>query len=176
MGFLDNYKITSTEIAQNKVQSAPDTLTGTPQDNKRVFDKLAELIASKYNSMLNQISLQMYPVGAIYISTSSVNPSTYLGGTWASFGQGRTLVGVDTTDTAFNTVQKTGGAKTHKLTIDEMPSHVHKYNAEIVGGAGTARGVISGSNLSYSTAATGGDGEHNNLQPYITTYMWRRTE
>lgn len=90
MGFLDNYKITSTEIAQNKVQSAPDTLTGTPQDNKRVFDKLAELIASKYNSMLNQISLQMYPVGAIYISTSSVNPSTYLGGTWDSFGQGRT--------------------------------------------------------------------------------------
>lgn len=175
MGFLDNYKITSAEIAQNEVQSAPDTLTGTPQDNKRVFDKLAELIASKYNSMLNQISLQMYPVGAIYISTSSVNPSTYLGGTWASFGQGRTLVGVDPSDTDFNASNKTGGAKTHKLTIAEMPSHVHKYNAELVGSSGTARTVISGGNLGYSTSNAGGDGEHNNLQPYITTYMWRRT-
>lgn len=175
MGFLDNYKITSAEIAQNKVQSAPDTLTGTAQDNKKVFDKLAELITSKYNSMLNQISLQMYPVGAIYISTSSVNPSTYLGGTWASFGQGRTLVGVDTTDTDFSAPQKTGGAKTHKLTIAEMPSHTHKYNAELVGNFGTARAVISGSSLRYATANTGGDQPHNNMPPYVTVYMWKRT-
>ena len=55
MGFLDSYKITGTEIAQNKVQSAPDTLTGTAQDNKKVFDKLAELIASKVNNAIEKI-------------------------------------------------------------------------------------------------------------------------
>lgn len=79
----------------------------------------------------------IYPVGAIMPTTSNVNPGTYLTGTtWESFGAGKTLVGVDTADNDFNTVAKTGGAKTvsgqhnhstmsHKLTLSEIPSHDH---------------------------------------------------
>ena len=81
-----------------------------------------------------------YPVGSIYISVKNTNPSTLFGGTWVAFGTGRTLVGVDTNQSAFNTVEKTGGSNAvsytpsgtvnpHQLTINEMPSHTHTINA-----------------------------------------------
>ena len=64
-----------------------------------------------------------WPIGSIYISVVNTNPSQWFGGVWESFGSGRVLVGVDTSQTEFNTVLKTGGEKTHKLTINEMPKH-----------------------------------------------------
>lgn len=82
------------------------------------------------------------PVGTIRMSTSNVNPATYLGfGTWTLWGAGKVPVGVDTTDTDFDTVEETGGTKSqnytpagsnsggsvqsHTLTISEIPSHNH---------------------------------------------------
>ena len=56
------------------------------------------------------------PVGAIFTTVDVTNPATVLGyGTWSQFGQGRVLVGVDVTDTDFDTVQETGGAKVRAL-------------------------------------------------------------
>jgi len=52
-----------------------------------------------------------YPVGSIYLSVNTTNPSKWFGGTWEQIAKGRTLVGVDTNDTDFNTVKKTGGSK-----------------------------------------------------------------
>lgn len=72
-----------------------------------------------------EILNMVYPVGAIYMSTSSANPSTFIGGTWQRYAQGRTIVGVSENETEFNYVGKTGGAKTHTLTNEEMPSHSH---------------------------------------------------
>lgn len=77
-----------------------------------------------------------YPVGSIYLSVNNTNPTRWFGGTWELIAQGRTLVGVDTSDADFNTVKKTGGSKTvsytpsgtvnsHTLTVDEIPSHRH---------------------------------------------------
>lgn len=66
-----------------------------------------------------------YPIGSIYLSVKSTNPSTYLGGTWVLQSKGRTLVGVDTTDDDFKTVKKTGGSKTVTLTEAQMPKHNH---------------------------------------------------
>ncbi len=126
----------------------------------------------------------IYPVGSIYISTVSTNPGTLFGvGTWTAFGAGRTLVGLDSGDSDFNTVEKTGGAKTHTLTVAEMPSHEH------INGAGTAtvhQYVLAGGNSNWpfgggtvaqqrELEAVGGGGAHNNLQPYIVTYFWKRT-
>lgn len=83
----------------------------------------------------------IYPVGAIMPTTSNVNPGTYLTGTtWESFGAGKTLVGVDTADTDFNSAAKTGGAKTvsgqhnhstmsHTLTTNEIPNHRHNVES-----------------------------------------------
>ena len=128
------------------------------------------------STILNSI----YPVGTIYTSVSSVNPSTFFGGTWVAFGSGRTLIGVDTSDTDFNSVEKTGGEKTHTLTIDEMPSHNHnklKLRWSTSAGANAvygSNGSGSGSDRD-SESFEGGDQPHNILQPYITVYFWKRT-
>jgi hypothetical protein len=142
----------------------------------------------------------LYPVGSVYISTDSVNPGDKFGGTWAAYGSGRTLVGVNTSDVEFNAVGKTGGAKTHTLTTAEMPSHTHTQNAHnhtwslganvvanaigttssgFVAGYNSGKGGLGPTSIQPSTATnqnTGGGGAHNNLQPYITVYMWQRTD
>ena len=69
-----------------------------------------------------------YPVGSIYTSVVATNPATLLGvGTWAAFGAGKVMIGIDSGDTDFDTVEETGGAKTdsHTLTTSEIPSHTH---------------------------------------------------
>lgn len=118
------------------------------------------------------------PIGSIYISVINQNPSNYFGGTWEQFANGRTLVGVDTSQTEFNSVEKTGGEKNHKLSVAEMPSHNH--NAYLYGGnLASAAGRLlfetaAGQEFYNSIKSTGGDQPHNNLQPYITVYMWKR--
>ena len=150
--------------------------------------------------------LEAYPVGAIYMSVSSTSPASLFGGTWEAFGQGRVLVGVDTSDNEFNTVEKEGGAKTHTLTWGQMPSHSHTIHNDGVhhheihrwwqqtGLDGPWRAPYSGWGFRASTGTSGaigayarsagshshgmdnagGGNPHNNLQPYITVYMWKR--
>lgn len=151
------------------------------------------------NTTSGNIFLKSYPVGSIYISTSSENPGNIYGGTWEEYGKGRTLVGVDSSDSDFSTVEKLGGEKSHTLTIDEMPSHNHvermfldQSGYSSVKPAGYAYYIYSTqssnvitwtntklSNVNYwkigDTEDKGGSQAHNNLQPYITTYMWKRT-
>lgn len=129
----------------------------------------------------------VYPVGSIYMSVNNVSPQSFVGGTWSAWGTGRVPVAVDTGQTEFNTVEKTGGAKTHTLTVDQMPKHTH--SAISTAGSGStyvepttnvASWTVSGAavgnytNFGY-TGAVGGGQAHNNLQPYITCYMWKRT-
>lgn len=123
---------------------------------------------------MRTISVQAFPVGSIFISVVATNPATTLGyGTWTAFGAGRTLVGFDSGQTEFDTVEETGGAKTHTLTIAEMPAHTHDANN--FGGASGAWGVTAGASYGTVSGSTGGGGSHNNLQPYIVTYFWKRT-
>lgn len=127
------------------------------------------------------IFLASHPVGSLFETTVSTNPGTLYGGTWAAWGGGRTPVGVNTADTSFNTVEKTGGAKTHTLTVQEIPNHDHDLNAVNEGVDNPNGGYHPGwtFNKQYTaqvmSASTGGGQAHNNLQPYITCYMWKRT-
>ena len=122
---------------------------------------------------------KIYPVGSIYTNAAvDTNPATLLGfGTWAAFGSGKVLVGVDADDSDFNEVQKTGGAKTHTLTTNEMPAHVHSGVPQIgsVYKFQITESEVNKTADTKSTASAGGGAAHNNLQPYITVYMWRRT-
>ncbi len=124
-----------------------------------------------------------YPVGAIFTTTTAYANSAAVvaavgGTTWTAFGAGKVLVGVDGSDSDFNTVEETGGAKTHTLTTSEMPAHTHSYDKQV-----TSTDAISihdivrttGGNTGATTGSTGGGTAHNNLQPYITVYMWKRT-
>ena len=129
----------------------------------------------------------IYPVGAIYTAITSGSPATVFGGTWVSFGQGRVMVGHDDAaepDTDFvagstdGSAVLVGGAKTHTLLIEEMPSHTHTINGienpSGSGANGSSDGASSFTN-SLTTNATGGGVAHNNLQPYVVVYMWKRT-
>ncbi|MDE6952734.1 MAG: hypothetical protein K2P09_02865 [Erysipelotrichales bacterium] len=72
---------------------------------------------------------QLYRIGDCLISVNAENPSKNFGGKWELLCPGRTLVCVDTSQSEFNTVKKTGGAKTHVLTTAQIPSHTHTQNA-----------------------------------------------
>ena len=175
----------------------------------------------------------LYPVGCIYMTTKPTNPGSLFGGTWTAWGSGRVPVGVNTSDTNFNTVEKTGGASTVALSVSNMPSHYHtvnshnhsipklsgtaasngahthnvtfKYNSDAPTTGNSARMTSGGSkttalnsdvsdiksagahthsistntgttgNSSPNTNSQGSGSAHNNLQPYITCYMWKRT-
>lgn len=124
----------------------------------------------------------VYPVGSIYTNASnSANPATLLGfGTWEAFGAGRVMVGKASSGT-FQTAGATGGAETHTLAISEMPSHQHKFLLKDGGGTQTSgidyvTGISTGGMFGGGYAEyVGGGNSHNNLQPYIVVYMWKRT-
>ena len=164
--------------------------SGIIQDNLE-SDSSTSALSAKQGKVLDEkiddIFDKVYPIGSIYMSVNSTNPSSLFGGTWVAWGTGRVPVGINTSDTNFNTVEKTGGEKTHTLTVNEMPSHKHKadgttpaisyYHAET---SGDGFVVTSGSSstsryLIKKRDETGGGQAHNNLQPYITCYMWKRT-
>ncbi|WP_279001772.1 phage baseplate protein [Thomasclavelia cocleata] len=157
-----------------------NSTTWNKKFNMVALDQITELknAFNSVTSLTKQLFLLMHPVGCIYMSTSSVSPQTTFGGTWIRWGNGRVPVGVNTSDSDFNTVEKTGGEKKHTLTINEMPAHSHE-DAKARGLQNTATGsakygfIMDGSYS--STAYTGGNESHNNLQPYITCYMWKRT-
>ena len=84
------------------------------------------------NAAFGLINL-LYPVGSIYMSVNNINPGTYLSGTtWEAWGSGRVPVGVNANDTDFETVEQTGGEKTHTLTASEMPVHTHTFTGTAV--------------------------------------------
>mgnify|MGYP002558233212 CR=1 FL=1 len=84
--------------------------------------------------------------------------------------RGKVTVGKDSTDTDFNTLGKTGGEKTHTLTVSEMPKHSHNFQFDQTEGSNVTA-VKTGVNNAYAkaTSETGGNQPHNNLQPYLVT-------
>ena len=121
--------------------------------------------------------LDIFRVGRIIFTEDSTNPGTYYGGTWVAWGKGRVPVGVDPTDSDFNAAGKTVGAKTHTLVIGELPRHNHIIPMNNTTGFEVAHsaGALSGGEPEISTQYAGSNGAHNNLQPSIAVYMWKRT-
>jgi microcystin-dependent protein len=230
-------------VSGNNLINCTRGVEGTAQAHSAgavVNQILTSSMWNEFSQYVQDVGLVMYPVGSIYTSVVNTNPNTFFGGTWVSFATGRTLVGVDTGQSEFNTVEKTGGAKTHTLTTSQMPSHTHTQNSHNhtqnshnhtqnahthtqnahshpVGGSGGTFFLVNGSGTNgpaevpvpgpaYSLSTpqnatatnqnttatnqattatnqattatnqnTGGGAAHNNLQPYITVYMWKRT-
>ena len=241
--------------AQSKVlygNSAPSDSTGSNGDM---------YVALESGDFKKDIVDLIYPVGSIYISMNSTNPSTLFGGTWEAFGQGRVLIGAGTgndgnTSLSFpagftggeykhyltkseipshthsfsgttsansrghtHTYTKANGVNGHTLTIAEIPSHEHainysqtvsqsgwpsgsayympwnpNYNTGYIKATATGGGGSHNHGLSTSSATSGsesqnhthtfsgttnqntdGGASHNNIQPYIGVYMWKRT-
>lgn len=143
-------------------------------DNADILDKLWEIV---------------YPVGAIYMSASAVSPQDLFGGTWVKI-EDRFLLSAGDSYVAGDM----GGAATHTLTVDEIPSHDgHLYSNTNSTIGGTAGYYLASSTLtSYGSYGRGwsihdgneahpagfnkgGGAAHNNMPPYLVVYMWERT-
>lgn len=165
---------------QNDLTVIKEDISQLQTETTQLNDDVTMLMGAftSVTDLTKQLFLLMHRVGDIIFSTSDENPSTIYGGTWVAWGKGQVPVGVDTSDSDFNTVEKTGGEKEHTLTVDEMPSHKHDFGQQF---ATTSN--LSGEYGYYMIAGTqtdvikntGGNQPHNNLQPYITCYMWKRT-
>ena len=129
--------------------------------------------------LVRKVLDRIQPVGSLYFSTTDTSPASLFGGTWERYAQGRVMVSASDTDTDF-TVGKTGGEKTHRLTVDELASHTHDILVTEGTNSAYAGKVKAGRrNDSYvamaQTESAGGNRPHNNLQPYVAVYIWRRT-
>lgn len=138
--------------------------------------------AETFNAMQNKLLDSIYPIGSIIIKDDTTDYSSYLGFSWEKVFAGVTLVGLDTSQTEFNTIGKKGGEKTHTLTVSEMPSHKHQIyvNRDTgVTGPGSyypATQVTTPSNYVDNNICeyAGGNQPHNILQPYQVVAYWKR--
>ena len=172
------------KLYTNKGQISPDNVY--VGDTEPTDSSVKCWISPSGKIDLSSLWDQIYPVGSIYITANATNPSVLFGGTWEQL-KGKFLVGVDSSDTDFETSGKTGGEKTHTLTVDEMPSHNHTlYGSPYGSGDWVEGGVqrvkydvnLKTASNTYTLAQpvwdTGGNQAHNNLPPYMTVYMWKR--
>ena len=133
----------------------------------------------------NNIIDLIYPIGSIYLT---FNQSPPIFGTWELLEEGKFLQSTTTSSGS------TGGSTTHThktanhvLTVDEMPSHTHPlkgYGRDLGSGSTGWRYGGGGTQITDDTMlSTGGGKAHNhgntgsanNLPPYITCYMYKRT-
>ena len=116
----------------SKANIQSPTFTGTPAAPTATFGTNTTQLAT--TQFVQAAISAAYPVGSIYISTIATNPATTFGfGTWVEFGAGKVLVGQDTGETAFDTLEETGGSKDAVVV-----SHTHTTAA-----AGAATGAIN---------------------------------
>lgn len=134
------------------------------------------------NALTKEIIIDMiYPVGSLYISVSSISPTSLFGfGIWQQI----TDVFLLAAGNVYNNGD-VGGEATHVLTEDEMPSHSHTYKRHAFNNSDTdpetgddVYGVTNKTLSAHagSTSAVGGGQAHNNMPPYLAVNVWKRVE
>ena len=208
---------TSANNASSSASSASASATSASNSASTATTKASEASTSAnqakgYRDETQQLSeqfnpasilLSVYPVGSIYMSVNSTDPSSLFGGGWTRL-KDRFLLAAGDSYAAGNT----GGEASHKLTLSEMPSHSHTkgsmriqgyvkgimfgYTEEVNGpfsisgkygeawkkGSGNdSRTITFDTNTggwSGFTSSEGGGSAHNNMPPYLTVYVWKR--
>jgi hypothetical protein len=127
----------------------------------------------------------LYPVGIVLTFGVSTNPNTLFGfGTWTAIA-GKVIVGINSGDTEFDTLDETGGAKTVTLTSAQSGLVAHSHTAPGYAGVGAVTthfsnnttDVTPSSTIDSTNACSAANAaeSHTNLQPYIVKYVWQRT-
>ena len=198
---LNDNKAPKTSPAFSGTPTAPTPGVDTNNTQLATCGFVRNAIA-KYAPMLDTMK-KIYPVGSIYMSTVSTNPATLFGfGTWEAMPAGRVLLaqGKSSWGTTYN-AGSTGGEATHQLTVGELPAHNHSASTNTTGshahtytwrnyqgwaGSKSATKVWEDTATNNTGSAgdhshtvtinnTGSNQAHNNLQPYISVYIWKRT-
>lgn len=161
-----------------------------------VEDGSIYVLQSQFEDIQKKVS-NLYPIGSIYLSMISTNPSEYFGGTWTRIAKGRVLIGVNENDKDFSDANKSGGNKTHTQTLNELANHRH-YTTRVGNGEddtfeGSTTNSISSQNyvnqdyINYvlgsltgeptvhRTSATGNTQPMDIMNPYLSCYIWQRT-
>lgn len=79
---------------------------------------------SNPQTQIDNIWEKIYPVGSIYMSTSTTSPATLFGGTWEQIHDRFLLSSSDSYP-----LGGIGGEANHTLSVNEMPSHNHSQNS-----------------------------------------------
>ena len=195
-----NSKADANNAALTGTPTAPTASAGT--DSTQL--STTAFVKDAIDTAVAAAKAALFPVGTIYTQAGvSTNPATLLGfGTWTAFGTGRTLVGIDGSNTAFDTLEETGGSAdaivvshTHTATstvTDSGHFHLSAQGTEHpqYGSTGTANGAdglrsgdphgktetkTTGITVATTNSTEGSSGTNANLQPYIVVYMWKRT-
>lgn len=134
------------------------TSLATNSDEYAASSKLTNSLSNE----LKNLGQKLFPKGSIFLTTENINPGTFLGGTWVAWGSGRVPVGINTSDTNFNTPEKTGGASTHNHTVNShnhtTPSHRHAFTIGWYDWYASAAGITaySSSKAKFQTASNSG--------------------
>lgn len=156
------------------------------------------------NTSENAIFDRIYPVGSIYMSVNSTNPSELFGGTWSAWGQGRVPVGIGSNGTTnYTTPDTTGGSTSHRHDWriglhwwyggacgenvgNSTGAYVYSDNRydgwgrELSGKSCPVNSAIYNNSSTVSATPSGKYSQGNTsatstMQPYVTCYMWKRT-
>ena len=134
----------------------------------------------------------IFPVGSIVqYASASIDPNTLIGGTWERI-QGRFLFAADSS----HAIGTTGGSETVALTTNQMPRHNHfvismnkgvtspdyqhtvaRYDRENTSWDDCHYQLNGNSNDANGgkSSFTGSGAAHDNMPPYLTVYIWKRT-
>lgn len=93
----------------------------------------------------------VYPIGAIYMSTSNADPAVIFGGEWERI-KSKFLFAAE--DTGTYRAGQSGGEINHTLTTNEMPSHTHTFTGQEVTSGGPSNNTSGGP----SNNTSGGSG------------------
>lgn len=123
-------------------------------------------------------ALDIYPVGAIFVSTSAVSPAAVFGGTWKLLNDVFLLAG---SKKSFPYGSK-GGTKEVTLTASQMPMHAHQFSrtpivsVELTAGGNyyAEQSTAVGKLVAQNTETAGGGKAHTNMPPYLAVYAWER--
>ena len=161
---------------KDEINAVKDEINAVKDETKTEINAVKDAI--------NDVTRHTTHVGQIILSTTlntAAKVKNIYGGNWEPFGAGKVLIGAGSNGGRNFTAGSTGGEYTHTLTTNEMPSHNHSSIMHNTNGAGInylnvqktdpGMGLTTGYEI---TTAAGGGQAHNNMQPYVVVYMWRR--
>lgn len=127
--------------------------------------------------MNGKLLANAFPINKVEVFFDNEDHSHFLGFTWERVGAGRVPVGIDTTDSDFDTIGFTGGSK-------ELQAHTHNVSRSgywttdnyqnLKTRACLAADTVPGDPANYLDVSTAGTGDSGNLQPYIVMAFWKR--